>query len=239
MYHFQRRESLCSLFNQYKFVTVIGAGGKTSLIELLAHDFKEKGLSVAITTTTKIYAKDPYVLEDSLRYDLLRSRPFIRVGKEIVNGKLHGISEETLVSLGNFYDLILIEGDGAKGKPLKCPTDYEPVVPSVTDIVVLVCGLDAINKTVEDSVFRWELLREKGIDGGEKIDEKRFVELLCGYMLKGINDKQYAICFNKYDMWKNKRSITSLISLLTDSKKPEFILVSSILFRSFYICTEL
>jgi len=240
MFHFERVRTLPSLFYGEKFITFIGAGGKTSFIEFLAKCLLKEGLFPVITTTTKIYAKEPFLVEEKLTDGLMKDKPFIRVGGRIVDGKLDGVKESTLLELGRFYDMVLIEGDGSKGKPLKYPSYHEPVIPQITDLVVLVSGLDGMYKRVDEVVFRWELLNEKeGIRGEEKIDEGRFAALVSGPMLKGIDGKRYVICLNKYDLQRDVKGLERLLAMLLERTHPQFLLVSSFKYGIFYRCEKL
>lgn len=236
MFHFERVVSIHTALSPYKFITFIGAGGKTSLIESSASGFMACGQNPVITTTTKIYAKPPYVLESSLTEDLLKSRPFFRIGSNLTDGKLQGVSSKTLSLLGKFYDVILIEGDGAKGKPLKYPMDYEPVIPDSTDLVVLVCGADGLNQRVKDVVFRWDVFcKMEGLEPDRIVDEEMFVGLVCGPMLNKAKGKRYSICLNKYDAVTEKKVLTELIRKIAKRTEPEFLLLSSAKYGIFYM----
>jgi probable selenium-dependent hydroxylase accessory protein YqeC len=53
------------------------------------------------------------------------------------------------------FDWILVEADGAAGRPLKAPAEHEPVIPTCSTVVVAVAGLDVLGKCLtEDFVFR-------------------------------------------------------------------------------------
>jgi probable selenium-dependent hydroxylase accessory protein YqeC len=155
MWHFQRIDPVQPIF-PLKFVAFVGAGGKTSLIEYLAANLIRMGKTVAITTTTKIFAREPYQLLNNEDTILRRDIPMIRFGKTLEDGKLTAVDSEDIQRLGTLYDTVLIEADGAKGKPLKFPAPYEPVIPSVVEKVYVVGGLDALFQEVRDVVFRWE-----------------------------------------------------------------------------------
>jgi len=48
-----------------------------------------------------------------------------------------------------------VEADGARGLPLKAPASHEPVIPEEIDIVIVVIGLSAVGKPLNDAtVFR-------------------------------------------------------------------------------------
>jgi probable selenium-dependent hydroxylase accessory protein YqeC len=75
-------------------------------------------------------------------------------------GKLTGLAAEALDRLraSRVFDWIIVEADGAAGRPLKAPAAHEPVIPSATDWLVGMVGLSAIGKPLSDPwVFRKEL----------------------------------------------------------------------------------
>ena len=80
-----------------------------------------------------------------------------------------------------FNDLIiLIEADGSGGRPLKAPAEHEPVIPSVTDIVIAVAGIDALGLPLTpDWVHRPEYVAElTGLDFGDKIKAETIAKVL-------------------------------------------------------------
>ena len=57
--------------------------------------------------------------------------------------------------------VVLVEADGAAGKPLKAPAGHEPVIPSSSTVVVAVAGLDALGMPLDPThVHRPERLAE-------------------------------------------------------------------------------
>ena len=60
--------------------------------------------------------------------------------------KISGPEKEILEKLPGFCDLLLVEADGSRRRPLKVPAVHEPVIPSFADMVVGVIGLDCIGK---------------------------------------------------------------------------------------------
>ena len=51
---------------------------------------------------------------------------------------------------------IIVEADGAAGRPLKVPADHEPVIPAATTVVVVVASLAAIGGRIVDVTHRPE-----------------------------------------------------------------------------------
>jgi len=64
MWHIQRTNDPSSLIGGIRFASFIGGGGKTTLIEYLARSCVARHRSVAVVTTTKIFALEPFVVFD-------------------------------------------------------------------------------------------------------------------------------------------------------------------------------
>ncbi|MHB9150119.1 MAG: selenium cofactor biosynthesis protein YqeC [Thermoleophilia bacterium] len=136
-------------------IAVVGAGGKSSLIEALARDYEREGLRVVLTTTTKIRppVQRTFIQADSL--DMLArgvsqavAGPGVSpvVGRGLTrDGKVRGVPPEWVCGLRDLPGVaaVLVESDGSIGRPLKAPAEWEPVVPSCSSLVVSVAGLDA------------------------------------------------------------------------------------------------
>ena len=151
-------------------VTLVGAGGKTTLMFALARQLAAVGGPVLTTTTTKIAfptpRQSPLVLEAVRAEDLLdqldhstelpshfsvlsplQAEPEKQVG-------LPASAIDVLAASGRFR-WILVEGDGAARKPLKAPAEHEPVIPDSCRQVIFVAGLDGLGRPLtEQNVHR-------------------------------------------------------------------------------------
>jgi probable selenium-dependent hydroxylase accessory protein YqeC len=235
MWHFQRIDPVQPIF-PLKFVAFVGAGGKTSLIEYLAANLIKRGKTVAITTTTKIFAREPYQLLNNEGIQLRRDIPMIRVGKTLEDGKLTAVDSEDIQRLGTLYDMVLIEADGAKGKPLKFPAPYEPVIPSVAEKVYVVGGLDALFQKVHDVVFRWKLFHiVAGVDDDTVITPDIFLSFFSeSILLKGIGTKQCTVVLNKYDTLGQKSCGSNIARELSNNIKGLNVIIASVNACTFY-----
>jgi probable selenium-dependent hydroxylase accessory protein YqeC len=235
MWHFQRIDPVQSIV-PLKFVAFVGAGGKTSLIDYLAANLTRRGKTVAITTTTKIFAREPYQLLNNEGTLLQRNIPMIRVGKTLEDGKLTAVDPEDIQRLGTLYDTVLIEADGAKGKPLKFPAPYEPVIPSVAEKIYVVAGLDALFQKMNDVVFRWELFHDSvGIDDETVITPDVFLSFFSeSILLKGIGTKQCAVVLNKYDTLRQKSYGNNIARELSSNIKGISVIITSVNTCTFY-----
>jgi probable selenium-dependent hydroxylase accessory protein YqeC len=83
----------------------------------------------------------------------------------------------------------LVEADGAKRRLLKAPADYEPVIPSQADRVVVVAALDALGEPLDErTVHRSEVAaRLLRAHLGATITPNLFADLI-GHRSGGLKD---------------------------------------------------
>ena len=173
--------------NSRGVISLIGAGGKTSLMFCLAKKLTASGKTVLTTTTTRIFMPNPdqspvTIIESGVDELVKTSKSFLSryphfsAGSkhDAASGKLKGFTPDIIHQLWqeNLFDWILVEADGARQKPLKATASHEPVVPKTTSHLVLVTGLDAVGKTLDENhVHRAGLFsKNTGRSLGETID---------------------------------------------------------------------
>lgn len=235
MWFFRRINPLESI-KGIKYISFVGAGGKTSFAEYLGEEFSLRGEKVAVTTTTKIYAKEPYLLVDNLKSLINKTGQFVRIGKAVENGKLTSLSSSEIEYIGGMYDRVLIEADGAKGKPIKWHASHEPVIPDISDMVFVVAGLDAFGCRIRDIVFRWELFcNASGTRDNEIIDNEAFLRFFSeDALLKGLEGKDFKIVLNKYDLLTDRKTGIDIAKHLVRKLMVDEVYVASINFAQFY-----
>ena len=140
-------EALQLRLPEHAVISVVGAGGKTSLIFAWAHELAAAGKNVVITTTTHMYRPER-MEEDGIRIVVSDDpeRP----------DKVMAPPAEVLDGLRETADVVLIEADGSRRMPLKWPADREPVIPDYTDVTVCVAGLSALGRRTADVVYNAE-----------------------------------------------------------------------------------
>jgi len=154
-------------------ISLVGGGGKTSLMYKLARELSQTGKKVVSTTTTRILEPTPeespclIVEEDEERLLSRLQEELGRCGHVTAarfkpdGGKLKGLLPETVDKIAGMKlaDYIINEADGAARKPIKAPNATEPVIPSSTTLVVAVVGMDALNAHLSQEIaFRPELI---------------------------------------------------------------------------------
>ena len=140
---------------------IIGGGGKTCLLMVLANELKDIG-SVIICTTTRIYPpKDMEVLlgADKDKVSEALDRYGVVCVGEMYGEKL-GPSNIAMSELARLADYVIAEADGAKGMPLKAHAIHEPVIPEGAKVIYVI-GADGIGKSIADAAHRPELYAEK------------------------------------------------------------------------------
>lgn len=172
---------------------------------------------MAVATTTKIFSVEPFaVFDDWIRGP--RADSFIHIGKTIEGPKLTGLTFEEAKALGNDFDVVLIEADGAKGHPLKYPASYEPVIPPFSDRVFIVAGLDALFRPFPNVVFRHELFsRDAGTEPPRLVYPDIFVRLFRDdALLKSTAGLNRTIVLNKYDTSRPRHLAAVLMEKIMD-----------------------
>lgn len=137
--------------------SVIGSGGKTSLLAALARELPG---TVVLTTTTHIlpFPNVPLVTSadaDNVRTALAGSRVVCVGSQAEKNGKLV-TPELGIDALASLADHVLVEADGARRLPLKAHAPWEPVIPACSDRTILVLGASGLGHPVRERVHRPE-----------------------------------------------------------------------------------
>jgi probable selenium-dependent hydroxylase accessory protein YqeC len=176
-------------------ISVVGAGGKTALMFRLARELSKSGDRVLTTTSTKIYR--PTRMQSSIvivsesaeaiaKYarEVFKRNSHISAGSAILHlkNKLKGLKPETIDALwqSGVCRWIIVEADGAAGRPLKAPALHEPVIPQSTHWLIGVVGLDAVGKPL---TYRWAFRPQRvskisGLASGAAITENAIADVL-------------------------------------------------------------
>ena len=128
---------------------IIGGGGKTGLLYVLAEELRGRG-RVIVTTSAKIRRPEHLPVLDprdpaELRAALAASP--VCLGSPWPEGKL---AAPTLgfSALCQAADWVLTEADGSRGLPAKAHAAHEPVIPAEAGQVILVLGADAFGQPI-------------------------------------------------------------------------------------------
>jgi len=186
------------------FISLVGAGGKSTLFSRLAEELLHKNKRIILTTTTKMFAWQlvPFIKkgrlieghnEETIRECIEKYFSLERKGGRlaVIGERMEDKGEEKVSGLPpdwldkwweeGLADFFLVEADGAAGRPIKAPASHEPVIPlSTTDLIGLV-GIEAIGEPLhEENVFRSQVFSQlTGVKLGEKIGIEALTALIC------------------------------------------------------------
>lgn len=195
-----------------RFISLVGGGGKTSLMYRLAKELSKRGERVVVTTSTHIACPREYKTVFLTQAEEIKSvvwgpeSGFLVVGQPDGAGtrpeKLKGMAVEEISKLGEYADVVLIEADGAKRLPIKIPRQGEPVIIPETELVIGVAGLDCVGRPLSVGCFRWE-------SAGFLKEQDAFHQITLGDVAcimthplggrKGVMAREYKIVLNKAD----------------------------------------
>jgi probable selenium-dependent hydroxylase accessory protein YqeC len=177
-----------------EIISLVGAGGKTTLMFRLAEELVREGKKVITTTTTKIMEpsteESPCLLIESenekikefVKKHLSSYRHITLAQKRIEPKKLKGVSSDSVSELwkSEQAEFLIVEADGAAGHPVKAPRSGEPVIPHDTTLVVALLGVDGMGVELrEENVFRSELVsRLTGIPMGARMTDEAMAMLI-------------------------------------------------------------
>ncbi|MCM1237651.1 MAG: selenium cofactor biosynthesis protein YqeC [Ruminococcus flavefaciens] len=137
---------------------VVGGGGKTALLRTLGGELARRGRRVLLCTTTKIFPFPGLVnlvcpSEPALRAALER-HCLVCAGTPVPGtGKLTAL-KLPMFRLAAMADFVLVEADGAAGRPMKAHASHEPVIPPEAGETVAVVGASGFGRPIQEAAHR-------------------------------------------------------------------------------------
>ncbi|MEE8194090.1 MAG: selenium cofactor biosynthesis protein YqeC [Dehalococcoidales bacterium] len=234
----KRAASLKEAFSIHpgEIVSLVGGGGKTTLMFALAQELTSSGQSVITTTTTRIFepsASDACLIVETsekkmlnlLLHKLDSYRHITLASERLPSGKLKGISPGLVAALAGLVAYTIVEADGAARKPLKAPNATEPVIPQSTSLVIPVVGIDALGlKLTADNAFRPELIsRLTRLPLGGIISADAIATLITharGIIKGSPAHSRIVPLINKMDLARGLAEAENLASRILDKRHP-------------------
>ncbi|MCK5577408.1 MAG: putative selenium-dependent hydroxylase accessory protein YqeC [Dehalococcoidales bacterium] len=221
-------------------ISLVGAGGKSSLMMALSQELASGGEVVITTTTTRILdwqapgsslivEKDEEKLVARLLEELHHHHRITLASERLSpEGKLAGVSPRLVDCLTGLeqVDYVIVEADGAARKPLKAPNATEPVIPRSTSLVVAVVGMDALgSRLTGESVFRPEIAsRLTGLPTGGIISADVIATLITHPrgIIKGSPPLARIVpLINKVDLAKSYQEAENLAASIMEKGHPQ------------------
>ncbi len=182
----------------------VGAGGKSSAILAVAGELSEAGMTILVVPTTKLFvneaekigplvtSKDAYELRAKAEEALSSGALGVVVGSGLLSkNRVGGVEPSAVSSLASLADVVLVEADGSRRRPIKGTADHEPVLPDATTLVVATGNISAFGMPVdEEHVHRPEIFSKlTGIGPGQSITARAFARALAQGSLDGVPEK--------------------------------------------------
>ena len=179
----------------------VGAGGKSSAILTIADELSEAGMTVLAVPTTKLFVSEaekigPLVTSEDA--DELRAKAEealsggasgVVVGSGLLSkNRIGGVEPSAVTSLAPLADVVLVEANGSRRRPIKGTAEHEPLLPDSATLVVAVGNISAFGMPVgEEHVHRPELFSKlTGIGPGQSITARSFARALAEGSLAAI-----------------------------------------------------
>ncbi|MBJ6727118.1 putative selenium-dependent hydroxylase accessory protein YqeC [Geomonas sp. Red875] len=234
------------LFSQPQGILALtGAGGKTSLMFHLARLLAESGRRVLTTTTTSILLPRPEqsetvllernperVLREAGRARLSGARHLTAAAEPLEGGRVRGFAPEAISRFRDSgrFDWILVQADEAAQRSLKAPAAKEPSVPTGSDIVVAVLGLDVFGKPLsEETVCHSTSAAEiMGLETGQPVGVSALSRLLIhpdGAFKGAPPQAQRFIFLNRADTAERTAAAAQIAAFLQESPPARALIV--------------
>lgn len=207
-----------------ELIAIVGAGGKTTIMGILAQELSSSGAKVITTTTTRMgadqvtepvcWSDEPVVVDQ----DLVPGEPlFVLAGA--AGNKVTGLDKVAVneLSLGTKADYIIVEADGARSLSVKAPAGHEPAIPQLATTVIVVIGADALVHPLGVVAHRLEQITTlTGLTDDDVLtpDAAATIQLHRNGGLKSIPDKAKAVMVITKVTSQNQTAAEALAALL-------------------------
>ena len=186
-------------------VSLVGGGGKTTLLYAMADCCAKKGWRTLATTTTHILCPGGgrWAQTDAQLEALWRSGSYAVAGSAAPAGKLTTPAGQQLADWISRSEAVFVEADGAKHLPCKVPAEHEPVLLSQCDIVLAVAGLSALDRPLREVCFRYDTIRPQFLAAAPDapLAPPMLAQLLASTQggRKAVGDRQFYAVLNQAD----------------------------------------
>lgn len=218
--------------NGRQVVSLVGGGGKSTLMFFLAEKCAREGKKVLVSTTTHIYApmEEYYADGEDTVCRLWEQGKLAVIGTPVPEkGKLKAPEEAFLRKMMELADVVFLESDGAKGHPCKVPKGHEPVLHPKSDLVIGVFGLSAVGRPMKEVCFRLEeAMGLLGVEEDHILTEEDAAEMLSSLMggRKAAGDREYCVILNQCDDGPRRRIGSEIGARLVELGVPDVVMTS-------------
>lgn len=217
-------------------IAVCGSGGKTTLVKSLAQKYANENKKVCITTTTHMWydedVKESLIV--GMDSNVAWANKHIPIDEffnnnRIENGKVYYIAnlnmkKELITPLNDNdyklvcekFDYVVIEADGSRSMPMKIPHDGEPAIPNNVNEIIIVVGMEAIDREIGVVCHRFnefygndKYLNDNNIKPDTIVTEKLLDDFVGHYYYNPLKEKYSSV---KITVYKNGFGADGLVN---------------------------
>jgi probable selenium-dependent hydroxylase accessory protein YqeC len=173
-------------------VAFVGAGGKSGAILTVSKALQQAGMKVLVAPTTKmmlgeandigplVTSEDAGELREKAEKALSASPTVVAGSGMLSKNRVGGVDPGWIGDLARLVDVVLVEADGSRRRPIKGTADHEPALPDAVTLVVAVANVHALGTPVdEEHVHRPEVFSDlTGVGPGQSITPGAFATAL-------------------------------------------------------------
>ena len=181
-------------------VAFVGAGGKSGAIVEVSDALAQAGLKVLVAPTTKmltgeadrigplVLSEDAAGLRSKVEKALSEATAVVAGSGMLSKNRVGGIDPEWVGELAGLADVVLVEANGSRRRPIKGTADHEPALPASVTLVVAVANVHALGTPVdEEHVHSPELFSDlTGVGAGQSITPSAFATALATGSLANV-----------------------------------------------------
>ena len=183
-------------------ISLVGGGGKSTLLKYLAQRFAARGMRTAVMTTTRMEVPQQLCSSIGECRACWAQGIYAACGEKTENGKFRAPKDDLLHELLAEADAIIVEADGAHRLACKAPAEHEPVILPESDVVIGVMGIDVMGGRIGDVCHRPEhVCALLGCDMAHQLTAQDMAQILTSERgtRKSVGIKAFLAVINKCD----------------------------------------
>ena len=208
-------------------ISLVGGGGKTTLMDCWARALAARQQNVLVTTSTHLQ-----IPQGSMAFDVADVHRLWMEGHYAVlgtphNGRLSAPDEAFLEEAMEQADVTFVEADGSKCRPCKVPNATEPVIWEQTEAVAAVLGMSAVGRPIAEKCFRLDELEAfLGKSREEILTEADAATILSSERgsRKNVADLPYFVVLNQCDTPEKRQSAERIARMLLEQGVEQILL---------------
>ncbi len=223
---------------QGDLISIVGGGGKSSLLFRLERQWAG---NIVVTTTTRIFAALIARARAHVTLDLLEqlgeqlaiNRSCLVIG-EAIGEKAQGVPIEFPGELlaRQDVDVVAVEADGSRMRPVKAPAAHEPVIAPETTVGVIVMGMDALEGRLEEVAHRPKIITTlTNTQLHQPLTPTTLTTLLThpqGGLKSMPTNARIIVCLNKVDTEQRQESASMIAQHLLATSKIERVVLTKL-----------